>query len=64
MCVLMIASKAISRSVAVLVLAFSTVPTLLFAQATVGTGSIVGLITDPSGAVINGRECNDHQSCD
>src|SRR5215469_6513365 len=28
----------------------------LFAQATVGTGSIVGTVTDPSGAVISGAE--------
>jgi hypothetical protein len=38
----------------VFLLAFLTVPTLSFAQATASTGSIVGLITDPSGAVVSG----------
>ena len=35
------------------VLALGSAP-LFFAQSTVGTGSIVGTVSDPSGAVING----------
>jgi hypothetical protein len=38
----------------VLVLIFSA--HLIFSQTTVGTGSIVGLVTDPSGAVISGAD--------
>ena len=33
-----------------------TVPRPLFAQTTVGTGSIVGVVSDPSGAVISGAK--------
>src|SRR5207237_5082827 len=43
-------------AVALLLLIVSIVPTLLFAQATVSTGSIVGTVSDPSGAVISGAE--------
>lgn len=33
-----------------------TLPRPVFAQATVGTGSIVGTVSDPTGAVIRGAE--------
>lgn len=46
--------RTLSLRVALLLLAFSTVPTLLFAQATISTGSIVGSVSDPSGAVVMG----------
>jgi hypothetical protein len=49
----MAASRTVSLPLALL-LAFSTASTLLFAQATVSTGGIVGVLTDPSGAVITG----------
>ena len=53
MCVVMAADRTVSLTVALFLLAFSLVPTLSLAQATVSTGSIVGNVSDPSGAVIN-----------
>src|SRR5271169_1026445 len=38
------------------VLAMLTVPCPSFAQTTVGTGSIVGTVSDPSGAVVSGAK--------
>src|ERR1043166_9798924 len=35
------------------IFALAILPTLVFAQTTVGTGSIVGTVTDPSGAVVS-----------
>ena len=37
-------------------LAFLSIPCPLLAQTTVGTGSIVGTVSDPSGAVISGAK--------
>lgn len=42
--------------VASLLLILADAPAPLFAQTTVGTGSIVGTVSDPSGAVISGAE--------
>jgi Carboxypeptidase regulatory-like domain len=50
----MATSRTLPLPLALLLLAFSTIPTLSFAQATVSTGSIVGTVSDPSGAVIGG----------
>ncbi len=50
----MVVSRTPPLAVALLLLIVSIVPTLLFAQATVSTGSIVGTVSDPSGAVISG----------
>jgi hypothetical protein len=35
---------------------------IVFAQTTVGTGSIVGTVSDPSGAVISGAEVTIHEN--
>src|SRR6266481_8258184 len=50
----MVVSRTPPLAVALLLLIVSIVPTLLVAQATVSTGSIVGTVSDPSGAVISG----------
>jgi len=50
----MAAPRTLLLAPALLLLTFSRVPTLLSAQATVSTGSIVGTVGDPSGAVIIG----------
>lgn len=50
----MVTSKTLSLPLALLLLVFSTFPTPSFAQATVSTGSIVGTLSDPSGALIIG----------
>ncbi len=39
-----------------LMTAFLLSPSLLFAQTTLSTGSIVGTVTDPSGAVLGGAK--------
>lgn len=52
----MAASRTVSLPLALLLLAFSAVPTPSFAQATISTGSIVGRVVDPSGAVIGGAK--------
>jgi hypothetical protein len=44
----------VSLPLDLLLLVFSTVPTPSSARTTISTGSIVGLISDPSGAVISG----------
>jgi Carboxypeptidase regulatory-like domain len=38
------------------IFALAILPTFVFAQSTVGTGSIVGTVTDPSGAVVSGAK--------
>src|SRR5690348_14563246 len=45
-----------SLPLVVLLLIFSTVPLLSFAQATISSGSIVGSVSDPAGAFINGAD--------
>lgn len=52
-CIIMAAPKTPLLALACL-LTLSTVPAPLFAQTTVGTGSIVGTVRDPTGAVISG----------
>ena len=40
----------------VLILVHLSLISLLYAQTTIGTGSIVGTVSDPSGAVVRGAE--------
>ena len=49
-------ARALSLFAASLLLILADAPTPLSAQTTVGTGSIVGLVSDPSGAVIAGAK--------
>ena len=50
----MAASRIVPLPIALLLLVVSTTAPLAFAQATVGTGAIVGTLSDPSGAVVTG----------
>src|SRR5579864_6467069 len=50
----MAASRTPPRSFVLILLILSTVRTYSFAQSTINTGSIVGAVSDPSGAVVSG----------